>query len=179
MKSKVYTGRGDDGTTTLCDDKGRIKKNACSIAALGSLDEVNSFVGWCRAVVRDEDIKERLEDVQQALFILQAELAGADKAVTRDLVKKLESMIAELEKELPVINTFLVSGETEMTAMLDVARTMVRRAERAVIAGVEKKEISVAAPALAYINRLSSLLYVMARVVSVREGAEEGPPTYR
>jgi len=178
MANKIYTGRGDGGTTSVFGCAQRISKSACQIEALGSVDEVNSFVGWCRAQVNDQDIKQWLEEVQQNLSIVQAEIAGAEKNIKQEQVELLEQRIAELSAELPKITNFVLPGATTVAAMLDVARTMARRAERRVIEAVEKKEVVIGTPTLAYLNRLSSLLYAMARVTVVRSREQEQTPKY-
>jgi cob(I)alamin adenosyltransferase len=174
----LYTGRGDDGTTTLYGNPKRIGKDSIIIEALGSIDEINSFIGWCKASVTDTDIKKSLERAQQTLFVLQAELAGADKRVRPAQVQTLEKAIKDYSAELPKIKGFVVAGETDVAAMLDVGRTIARRAERTVNRGLTQGEIKIHKSAQAYLNRLSSLLYVLARVVNARAHKVERPPKY-
>lgn len=174
----LYTGRGDDGTTTLYGGRKRIGKDSYVIEALGSVDEVNSFIGWCKATARAEEIKQALEAAQQVLFVLQAEIAGAEKAVQAKDVQRMEKVIKKFSAELPEIKRFIIAGGTERAAMFDVARTIARRAERCINNGLHKKELKIGEQALAYLNRLSSLLYVLARVTNARARKKEKPPEY-
>ena len=125
-----------------------------------------------------ESLAEILEQVQQDLFIVQANLAGAkDKKITQEKIQYLEKIIDSAEKEMPPIKTFFLSGGTELSALFDYARAIARRAERRVVKLSEKDKID--AEILAYMNRLSSLLYALARFVNVKSGAEQIPPSYK
>jgi cob(I)alamin adenosyltransferase len=121
-----------------------------------------------------------LSDVQQDLFVVQAELAGAEKHVDEARVAKIEGWINVIEKELPPITSFFVSGGTKLGALCDVARTIARRAERRVVSALEGegKETTAKPPLLAYMNRLSSLLYALARLANHRAGIIEEKPRY-
>ena len=174
----LYTGRGDDGTTTLYGGKKRIGKDSKIIGALGSVDETNSFVGWCKAEACEDEMKQVLEAAQQVLFVLQAEIAGADKTVRVRDVQRMEKDIKKFSAELAPIKGFVLAGETKRAAMLDVARTIARRAERCINKGLNEGELKIGKPALAYLNRLSSLLYVLARVTNVRARKKEKSPEY-
>ena len=142
-KTMLYTGKGDGGTTKLFGCDQRISKSSAMAEALGTVDEINSFLGFIKIrtqkldAVSGKNYHEVLSDVQQDLFVVQAQLAGADKHVDIERVKKLEGWIAEIEKELPPIKSFFVSGGTEEAAICDVARTLARRAERRVVAALE------------------------------------------
>lgn len=178
----LYTGRGDGGTTLVCNGAGaRVSKRSKAIEALGSVDEVNSWLGLCKARLPAEigPLKEMIHGLQEDLFIAQAELAGADKTIAAGKVRLLESMTNEIERELPDIHTFFIAGETEVSALLDVARALARRAERRVIDAVESGEATVSDNTKAYLNRLSSILYALARLTNKRLGAAEKPPTYK
>ncbi|MDD5152592.1 MAG: cob(I)yrinic acid a,c-diamide adenosyltransferase [Candidatus Pacebacteria bacterium] len=187
----LYTGKGDKGTTKTfgeCDQ--RISKSSAVAEALGTLDEINSFLGVVKmkprsreiTVPRGDGMRSKIVDVvsqaQQNLFIVQAEVAGADKHITLEKISELEVIINATELELPPIKTFFVSGGTELGALLDVARTFARRAERRVVAVSEEGKVPVGKDTLAYLNRLSSLLYAMARQVNHKSGITEEPPTY-
>jgi len=181
----LYTGKGDGGTTKLFDTKSgeRVSKHSIMFDALGTLDELNTFVGWCRAGcavdwrIGDSMMSALLLDVQNRLFTAQAELAGADKTIPLADVKDIETTIAIIEGELPEITTFLVPGGTELSARLDIARTVARRAERLLV-GVHEGERKLSPHTLAYMNRLSSLLYALVRFVNERHEAIERPPEY-
>jgi cob(I)alamin adenosyltransferase len=209
----LYTGKGDKGDTTHPAVGKRVSKTDPVIEALGSVDELNAWVGLCRvkasqgtaSVIASEakqsdthgvipsrvegsrhltnnltfSIADILHQVQQHLFIIQAELVGMKK-LEGGKVQTLESWITVIEEELPPITSFFLPGGTELSAMLDVARTVCRRAERAV---VRLHEVFAIPPRtnpylLAYLNRLSSLLYALTRLVNHRAGIVEEQPSY-
>jgi cob(I)alamin adenosyltransferase len=118
------------------------------------------------------------------LFSVQAELAGADKHITKEKVKEVENWIDLAEKEMPPIKTFFISGGTELGAMFDVARTIARRAERRVVGvttasgGAPPKAVELGANTLKFMNRLSSILYALARLSNHKSGIKETAPSY-
>ncbi len=186
----LYTGKGDDGTTKTfgCCDQ-RISKSSAITEALGALDEINSFLGVVKTnpdaqgivvsvATEEKTISEIAGDVQNKLFIAQAEIAGADKHLLREDVQSMENIVNAIEHELPPITTFFVSGGTHISALLDFARTLARRAERRVVAVAEEGSIPVGKETLAYLNRLSSLLYALSRQVNHKSGITEEPPAY-
>ncbi|PIP68846.1 ATP:cob(I)alamin adenosyltransferase [Candidatus Nomurabacteria bacterium CG_4_9_14_0_2_um_filter_32_10] len=193
----LYTRKGDNGTTGLFSAKGRpasgwgcdqrISKSSIITEALGSLDEVNSFLGFCKVRAREgkfvvpSNIKgdQAIHDVQKNLFIIQAELAGASMSIDEEKVKELEMMVDSIEKELPPIKTFFISGGTELASLFDIARTICRRAERRVINVSEESKIPINKFTLAYLNRLSSLLYAFARYSNHKFGILEESPDYK
>ncbi len=182
----LFTGKGDDGTTYFFGSARRYSKDSPLAWALGTLDEINSYLGICKLKARQADFQIRfenllvadlVEEVQQNLFIIQAELAGADKTIEAEKITKMETIINSIETELPPIKTFLVSGTDELQAHFDIARTIARRAERMTVALPEElqpKEFS-----KKYLNRLSSLLYAFARLSAERSGIKESAPTYK
>ncbi len=181
----LYTGKGDKGTTKLFDSPSgkRVGKDSAIFEALGTLDELNAVVGWCRAacsvdwLIGERTVANMLLDVQHHLFTIQAELAGADKRIPEEHVRGIEQRIALIEGELPEIHSFFVPGGTELSARLDVARAVSRRAERRLVAlTADDRELS--EWTLAYANRLSSLLYALVRLVNHRTGTDELPPDY-
>jgi len=183
----LYTRKGDSGTTKAFDTKAgqRISKSSCRTESLGALDELNSFLGIAKVKSGGLDWKvgtSSLEEIvswsQNGLFIVQAEVAGADKKMGEGKVGEMESWIDEIEKQLPPIKTFFVSGGTELAAIFDVCRTMARKAERRVIKAFEEDSIAVCPETLAYLNRLSSLFYALARLVNHKSGIKEIPPSY-
>ena len=156
--------------------------------ALGSLDEINSFLGVIRAKTSGMSFKNSLGEikfpllvlqVQQNLFIVQAEVAGSSMSITPEKITEIEKMVDEIEKVLPPITNFFLSGATELSALFDVARTLARRAERRVVAAKEEGKIKVSTETMAYLNRLSSLLYALARISGHQAGAEEIKPNYK
>jgi len=184
----LYTRKGDGGTTKTFGCDQRISKSSLVAEALGSLDETNSFLGLARARTSGKSFKienkqvnfaDVILEVQQNLFIVQAEVAGSAMSITSEKIKEAEYIVDEIEKVLPPIKTFFLSGATEEGALFDVARTLSRRAERRVVAVKEEGKVSVSADTMTYLNRLSSLLYALARISSHIEGAEEIKPNYK
>lgn len=173
----LFTGKGDDGTTKVLDSKERIPKSSELIEALGALDELNSFVGLARA--KENTADNVLRDVQEALFIIQAEIAGAEKHVSDSKIANMEYAIAAIEKEMPPITAFTVPGETELSALFDVTRAIARRAERCVIALDNTGTRVLSRETRAYLNRLSSLLYALARYANHAAGVAEENPSYK
>ncbi len=166
----LYTRKGDSGTTGLFGTKERIPKESVLYEALGTLDELNALLGICFA----KSDRTELRTAQQCLFIAQAELAGAHKAITAEHLHELEVMIDELEVQIQRPRTFVVPGTTELSAWFDYARAVSRRAEREVLRAKLLRNLS--PHTCAYLNRLSSLLYALARHAGI--GAEEVSPSY-
>jgi cob(I)alamin adenosyltransferase len=158
-----YTGKGDDGTTGLLFG-GRVPKNSAAPEAYGAVDEAQAFVGLIRAEVeRGNDLDELLVEVARDMWILMGELATDPRnvhklkqRVTPEMVTRVEGHVAAIEARFEMPREFVIPGENRVAALCDVARTVIRRAERAAI--------PVGSPdVLGYLNRLSSLLWVMAR----------------
>ncbi len=188
----LYTRKGDAGTTRVFDSgPERISKASALPEALGTFDEVNSFVGLARAVARRSaprplalgtkaaSIEALLYEVQQNLFIVQAELAGAPKKLTRAKVLRAERITDTVEHAIPPLKTFALAGGTELSAILDVVRTLARRAERRAVGLHEAGIRKLSKHTLAYLNRLSSVLFALARYANFAEGVAEEPPKYR
>jgi cob(I)alamin adenosyltransferase len=176
----LYTGKGDTGTTTAfgCDQQ-RISKSSELPEALGALDELNAYLGFAKMRSTGEPrIADALRDMQETLFIIQAEVAGAEKRVGEGAVKEVEKLVNEIEKEIPPLKGFSIAGGTELSALLDVARTLARRAERRVILVKELGLRELAPETLAYLNRLSSLLFAFARLANHLAGVAEETPRY-
>jgi cob(I)alamin adenosyltransferase len=183
----LFTGKGDDGTTkTFACDQRRSKNSAVS-EALGTVDELNAFLGLVKLraetfpenKILEKSFVQIVDEVQQNLFIVQAELAGSPSLkIVEEKVHEVENFINTAEKEMPPIKNFFVSGGTEMAATFDFARTISRRAERRVIAAHETGDPKMSQFSLAYLNRLSSLLYALARLSNFRAGISEDKPRY-
>lgn len=186
-KNMLYTRKGDTGTTKTFGCDQRISKSSAVAEALGSLDEINSLLGLVKVKAFAEKVGlpggqmmgEAIGVAQQNLFTIQAEVAGADKRIGEEKVKEAEMIIDGIENELPPIKSFFVSGGTELAAACDFARTIARRAERRVVGVAEEGKTLVSVPALSYLNRLSSLLYAMARLSNHKSGITEEPPSYK
>jgi len=184
----LYTRKGDGGTTKTFGCDQRISKSSSVAEALGSLDETNSFLGLVRAKTAgmvfktaqgENNFSEIVLEIQQNLFIIQAEVAGSTLNIVSEKITRAESIVDEIEKVLPPIKSFFISGATEVGAWFDVARTLSRRAERRVVAVKEEGRVAMNEHTMKYFNRLSSLLYALARISSHIEGAEEIKPDYK
>lgn len=182
-----FTGKGDDGTSKLFDSgKGvRVSKASPIFECLGQLDELNSLVGWCKVacpetlMVQGQKARLILHDVQDHLFTIQAEVAGASKSVPLTNVEALGTLIRSIEASLPEVTSFLMPGGTELSARLDIARAVSRRAERRLVTLHESGEREVSASSRAYANRLSSLLYALTRLANRSENVIEQAPSYK
>ncbi len=171
----LYTKKGDDGKTNIFGCNQRLSKSSAITEALGCLDEINSYLGVVKSKISDDKNKEIIHRIQNDLFIIQAEVAGADKKIKEEEVNFLEEIISNIEKELPPIKTFLISGANEISASFDFARTLARRAERRVVAVSEEGIAKIDSQTLIFLNRLSSLLYAFARFTAKENGAEKSP----
>lgn len=178
---KIYTKKGDDGTTGLLYG-GRVPKDSPRTSAYGSVDEANALLGWARAVgLKAPELDEHILRIQRELFILGAELATAPEnagklepgssKVTPDLIEALEAEIDAMTEVAPLPNYFIVPGACEASAALDVARSVVRRAERGV-AGLKDEGALADEVVLHYLNRLSDHLFVAARFEEHHRGLE-------
>ena len=171
----LYTRTGDTGTTRLFGCDGRISKTAPRIEALGNLDELNSWIGLCAAnMAKDDAIARYLRAFQEDLFVLQAHVAGASKAIAADRVRFLEEVVASVEREIEPLRSFTIPGAVASSGMLDVARTVARRTERSVIA-IQDESLATVIP---YLNRLSSALFALARIAAHRAHVKEQSPRY-
>lgn len=176
---KIYTRTGDSGETGLLGAK-RVRKNARRVEAYGAVDELNACLGFAGAVLTDPDLSDLLVAIQRDLFAAGAQLADvrqdkgreAEKAaLPAPRVTDLEQAIDRCDGELLPLKTFILPGGCEAGARLHLARTVCRRAERRIAALAEHEEVSPVI--LAYMNRLSDLLFVLARLVNHRAGAGE------
>jgi cob(I)alamin adenosyltransferase len=178
---KIYTRTGDAGETGLFDGT-RVSKADARVSTYGDVDELNAWLGLARATLdgsedREPRIAAMIEQLQRDLFALGSRLADpshriADRvtkaAISTDDITRLENWIDRLEEELPPLRRFILPGGSETGATLHVARTVCRRAERAMVAlgGLEPE-------LLVYINRVSDLLFVMARAANHRQASPE------
>lgn len=183
----LYTRKGDNGTTkTLSTKEGeRISKDSTQTEALGTLDELNSYLGvvkvkarHARFLIDKQTFESLINQIQQNLFIVQAELAGADKKIAEEKIIDIEHIIDTAETMMPPIKSFFISGGTDLAANFDFARTLSRRAERRVIEHNNSSEKKLNEHTLSYLNRLSSLLYALARLANYKSGITEQPPNY-
>ena len=170
--SKIYTRTGDEGTTGLGDGS-RVPKDALRVEAYGTVDEANSAIGMILAETSvPEQVRNCLTEVQHDLFELGGELCiPGHAAVTAAFVERLEVQLDTLNAELPALEEFILPGGGMATAHCHVARTVVRRAER-VTTGLAAAE-EVRPELLKYLNRLSDLLFVIARTLARAENGQE------
>jgi cob(I)alamin adenosyltransferase len=178
--AKIYTKTGDDGTTGLLGS-GRLPKDDLRIEAYGTVDELNAALGVARASGLDAEADALVTDVQDDLFSVGAALADPDPAgpfhsrVGADRTERLERAIDAMEAGLPPLSRFILPGGTPAAAQLHLARTVARRAERWVVALSHREGEHVPAPLIVYLNRLSDLLFVLARAVNHRAGVADVP----
>lgn len=175
----LYTRKGDQGDTSAFGCSKRFSKNSAFAEALGSIDELNSFLGLCKVKSTDSEIKIIIEKIQEDLFIIQAALSGANKKITKKKIDYLEKIIDEIERKLSPIKSFFIAGGCESSSLFDYARTIARRAERKTVAFSESKKNKIDAEILAYLNRLSSVLYALARFANLKSNIKEKSPSYR
>ena len=175
---KIYTKTGDSGDTSLFDNT-RVSKADARVDAYGEVDELNACLGAARSAGVGSDLAASLELIQKDLFALGARLADPSAriaprvtkaAITAEAVERLEQLIDRLETEMPPLRSFILPGGSIAGALLHLARTVCRRAERRVIALGSDAVESVL---VVYLNRLSDLLFVMARAVNHRAGEPE------
>ena len=169
--SKIYTRTGDDGTTGLGDGR-RVDKDSARVEAYGTVDEANSAIGLVLAAPVPENVRVLLTAVQHQLFDLGGELCIPGHAAIFDAdIDRLEQRLDEFNAALPALKDFILPGGGEAAARCHVARTVVRRAEREAVA-LSRLE-AVRPEAVRYLNRLSDLLFVLARVLARDSGHGE------
>lgn len=169
--SKIYTRTGDDGTTGLGDGS-RVPKDSARVAAYGTVDEANSAIGLVLACPLPGDVHALLTTVQHQLFDLGGELCIPGHAAIEDAdVERLERQLDHHNDALPALKDFILPGGGEAAARCHLARTIVRRAERETV--TLSRHDTVRPQAVRYLNRLSDLLFVLARVLARADGHGE------
>lgn len=178
--NKIYTRTGDDGTTGL-GDGARVPKDALRVEAFGTVDETNSAIGVARFHAAGSELDAVLGRIQNDLFDLGADLCTPDRGkplgyeplrIVPAQVDRLEAEIDALNGRLKPLRSFILPAGSALSAHLHLARTIARRAERLMVALSRTEGEPVADPALRYINRLSDLLFVAARIAN-RDGADD------
>lgn len=166
--SKIYTKRGDFGETSLLNGES-VKKSALQVEAYGIIDEANAVIGFAKSLIEDKKIKEILTLIQEKFILVGAYLsAGKDyetcvkEKITLNDVEYLEHHIDEYNKKLLPLHKFIIPGDATSSASLHIARTVVRRAERAIVRAMES--ISFPPEVLKYVNRTSDILFVLSRI---------------
>jgi len=172
--NRVYTRTGDTGQTSLVGGA-RVSKSSARVDAYGEVDELNSVIGIARARSNDAQIDEVLGVIQNDLFTLGADLASPSEIsvprIDETFITKLENFADQFLSELEPLKEFILPGGIDGGAVLHLARTVARRAERRVVALSETEELN--PETIVYLNRLSDLLFILARVVNHRSGAQE------
>lgn len=169
--SKIYTRTGDKGTTGLGDGS-RVNKDSVRVGAYGTTDELNSIVGMVLANDIPTLVRRVLEEIQHHLFDLGSELCVPGyQTITQERIDELEHILDHFNKDLPYLDDFILPAGGPATASCHLARTVCRRAEREVIA--LGRDEAIPPHSVAYLNRLSDLLFVIARVLARHEGGSE------
>jgi cob(I)alamin adenosyltransferase len=172
--SKVYTKTGDGGETSLVGGK-RVSKASLRVDTYGDVDELNSYVGLARAFLKDSEIDEALSLIQNDLFTLGADLASPSEIevprIHDEFIATLEELSDRFLEELEPLKEFILPGGCEAGSALHLARTVARRSERKVVALSGEEEIN--PQTIIYLNRLSDLLFILARLVNKRAGVPE------
>jgi cob(I)alamin adenosyltransferase len=190
-KGSISTRRGDGGETGL-GGGGRISKADARVEAYGAIDEVNATIGLARTLCEDAEVRAELRAIQRELFAVGSAISTKPESrkpipeITKPMVDRLDALVERWESEPGVFRDWSIPGEYRGSAALDVARAIARRAERAAVRYVTGGG-AVQATALAYLNRLSDVLWIAARVVEARAGidarlrdeAHPGPPWSR
>ena len=175
---KIYTRTGDDGTTGLFGGP-RVAKDDLRIAAYGTIDELNAFLGLCRVNGLPRELDDEVFRIQHELFSLGAELASPDAQSSGTAlleewsVSRLERRIDQFERDLAPLKTFILPGGCAASAALHAARCVCRRAERELVSLA--KSAPVRATLLKYVNRVSDLLFVFARAANAAQGVPDIP----
>ncbi|MER3413018.1 MAG: ATP:cob(I)alamin adenosyltransferase [Armatimonadota bacterium] len=168
--ARIYTRTGDEGDTGVVGGK-RLRKDAPLVEAMGDVDELNAVIGLARACGTDEETDAELAVIQNELFEVGAALAGAGPPDGFLPVGRLEQVIDRLQERLPPLREFILPGGSLAAAHLHHARAVCRRAERSVVAVLaDRGEVGTI---LVYLNRLSDLLFVLARTANARSAVQE------
>jgi cob(I)alamin adenosyltransferase len=172
--TKVYTKTGDKGLTSLVGGK-RVSKSSARVEAYGDVDELNSVLGIVLSEVKDEEIKRIINEIQNDLFIIGADLASPPEIqvprIKNERIDEIEKIIDKLLEELDPLQEFILPSGSAGGPYLHLARTVSRRAERRIAKLMEEEQLN--ENVLIYINRLSDLLFVMARIENKRGNFQE------
>ena len=169
--SKIYTRTGDDGSTGLGDGT-RVSKDSARVAAYGTVDEANSVIGLLLACALPQDVRDLLVSIQHQMFDLGGELCIPGHAAIQDAdIDRLEQHLDRFNADLPPLKDFILPGGGEAASRCHLARTIVRRAERETVTLAHQDPVR--PQAIRYLNRLSDLLFVLARVLARADGQGE------
>ena len=172
---KIYTRTGDDGTTGL-QGGSRISKSNYRIKAYGAVDEINAKIGIIISNKIDEDINDLLLKIQNDLFVVGSDLSNPDLSdkknrVNPEMIENIEKSIDQFEKDLPPITNFILPGGHPVASLMHEARTITRRAETEMISLDEQEKVNTECKI--YLNRLSDLFFVIARIINKRMGVND------
>ena len=176
--TKVYTKTGDKGETSLVSGE-RVSKSSLRVESYGDIDELNSVIGMAISHTRNEVLKDFLKKIQNDLFIFGGDLAtpksfkGEIPRINEQMIERIEELIDKFHLEVGDLKEFILPSGVEGSPFLHLARTVCRRAERKVVKLSENEEINQLG--INYLNRLSDLLFMMARVENKRAGYDETP----
>ncbi|HJM68405.1 MAG TPA: cob(I)yrinic acid a,c-diamide adenosyltransferase [Candidatus Babeliales bacterium] len=179
----MYTKNGDSGTSTTLRSKERLFKCDDLFEALGSIDELNALLGLCKVKASTVskhpiEIEKIIHVLQEQLFTIQAELAGANFELDQSAIETCEKTIADIVDRVPPVTNFFIAGGGELAALLDYARTVCRRTERVIIKAERKGDIGNCDTIKQFLNRLSSVLYALTRWVNHLNEISEAKPSY-
>lgn len=175
--ARIYTRSGDEGETGLGSGSVRVPKDSLRVEAYGNVDELNSVIGLARAFITDKELDAVLAELQKDLFVAGADLAAPGNGgrevprISKDNITEMERTIDKFEDKLSPLKAFILPGGGQAGSILHYARTVARRAERSIVTLSRSEKIN--SEMLPYINRLSDLLFVMARIVNHRESKSE------
>ena len=172
---KIYTKTGDEGKTSLFDNS-RVWKSDNRIMSYGAVDELNSALGILGSLDLELEVKKIINRIQNDLFVVGSDLANPDMTntkirTTNEMVEYLEQIIDNFEAELPDLVSFILPGGTLISSILHLSRTVARRAETHVVELSRKEEINKISGI--YLNRLSDLLFVLARITNKRKDVDD------
>ncbi len=172
---KIYTKTGDDGTTGL-QGGNRISKSNIRLQAYGAIDELNASIGLILSSKFNDELEKLLRNIQNDLFLVGSDLSNPDltsskNRVTPEMVVNIEKNIDRLEAELSPITNFILPGGHEIASLIHISRTITRRAETQAVLLDEKEKIN--EECKKYLNRLSDLFFVIARIVNKKNGFED------
>jgi cob(I)alamin adenosyltransferase len=176
---KIYTKKGDKGKTTLVFGE-NVAKDHPRVKAYGTIDELNASLGVATSFVKNRQVKQILQDIQNELFNIGAELASSGKLkkktseyyqLNKSKTADLEELIDCYDEQLPSLKTFILASGINVATSLQLTRTICRRAEREVVTLSKKEKVN--PNILAYLNRLSDLLFVLARFLNKKSGGKE------
>jgi cob(I)alamin adenosyltransferase len=177
---RIYTKSGDDGTTGLLGSR-RVSKDDCRVDAYGTVDELNAALGVARGLGLDAQADGLVARIQDELFVVGSALADPSPqgrfhhAISLEHVERIERTIDELEAELKPLTQFILPAGTLSAAQLHLARAVCRRAERLIVKLARQPGEDVPKQLIAYLNRLSDFLFVLARAVNHRAGVPDAP----